>query len=447
MQILEDSLNGGYVALEAEMYDKAVEIFKQVLKSEPSNYLANSGAGRALLLSASNPDPNETELERGLKITEAQQLFEKAIKYCREPSAKAQLFFDLANSQLFRGELNKALGNYAQSLEIGHLAEGVEQKIYYLMGVINHENGYGQHALKNFEQAESVPGLFEDIYDISLRRCQIFLQQEKMGLAEEAARKLRFLAPAAVDGHQLLFQILVQQDNILAATDVLEEMKETFRDNVNALAEVHLNHALLHCLQAEHSGEGSDAHYSVALEWLKNAEEMQGLSESARFEVTMAKAEIEIAMGNTSSAIPILQEVSMYTKDELKPFAEKANYILLEVADQRGEHKKTEKHAEFLLTSEDVFYKHHAHYALANAQKMSDSPLKNVVDIFNNANAYFKAATAKEPGDFLALVYRIRLYADFGYFEEARQLCVQVLDGESKEAHMNYIRDAERSAN
>lgn len=131
---------------------------------------------------------------------------------------------------------------------------------------------------------------------------------------------------------------------------------------------------------------------------------------------------------------PTEKEVINYISEEMR---DKINFILLSCYSEKEEYSTALKYAEILKNNTNPYYMYYGMYVEAFASKQLE--LHNWRSLYDETIAFFKSRMVKNPSDRIALVFRIRLYAELGKFAKALELS-KIISTEERKSILEYIK-------
>lgn len=404
------------ISFSNNQYESALSYCKMALELEPNSIIAYSLAGNICLVWE--------------KLVESENYFCKAIEL---DGSTGERYFELANSQFGQKKYAKALENYARAEQLGCSNE-VKQKIYYLMGILNQYIGEKKdkrenykNALINYEKSARVQEGDIDQKDILLKRIQIYLELGDLENAENCATQLKLLAPQIYQNYHLLLQLLLEQQKIALAENILMEAKTYCKIEFTDYIEMTFDEALIYCFKAEQDPEYMEKNYRHAINSLMNLSKEKDISLDVQYESIVTIAEIYLKLKDVKQAVELVQQIANFENPDLLEYIERARFILVEGLTAISEYEKARIYAHLLKESKDLFYQQHGFYSEAYiVKKLSESNQllrKQAYDLYIRAIAYYKNCMIANPGDYTAILYRVKSYADIGKYNEAKELC------------------------
>lgn len=384
-------------------------------------------------------DPNkiETLIYAGMSCIALNQA-KQAEKYFRKATnllpKNGELHFMLGNALFGQQRISEALQSYAKA-ECYGCSDESKKKLYYLIGLINQIQGQSKAALVNYKKSLAIQGANVDQVDIFLKCTQLCVEAQNFDEAETYAIQIKIIKPELFKSYELLFQILLQQRKIDEAFVVLEDAEKFCPENDSA--NIALYRALLHSVLAEIEQENSKEHYKDALHILHSIDLTKQPAEK-QLDIILSKAELYLKQNDVVKARELAEEATRisYT-DNLSESFDKANFILLECLKNENKFSDAMPYAVKLKKSENGFYCCHGVYTVAwltRQQKGEEEAKKS----YDEAIAFYRTRTARNPADMIALSYRIRSYSDVDQKEKARELC-SVLPEEMRKELMRYV--------
>lgn len=425
-------------AHESGEFETALAHCRRAIEADPVSVPAYQGAGRICML-----------LER---LEEAEGYFQKVLEL---DASQGSHHFDLGNVYFGRGQYTRALSCYAKAESIG-CEPGVLQKIYYLTGLLQQAEmknarrtstkaDAAQAALMNFQKAGQMPGLDEERADILLRQTQIYVETGDFANARYCAEALKLLLPNQFKSYQLLFQIDLQRGDLALAEAVLAEAERVFSQSPAHEVDVVFDRVLLYCYRAETERALQREHYANALRCLRELDCRQ--DPAIRCEVAVTAAEIHMKLEESEEARQLMESVLRQTEGDregsLTEYTERAWFLLLEIAMAQERYGDALPYARALQESVRPLYRHHGLYTEALAAKQlrgGDASDPQVVALYEKAIAHYRNDLVSNPGDVVVIAYRVKAYADLGWFDRAEALCGTVAENVRKPL-LDYIRE------
>jgi tetratricopeptide (TPR) repeat protein len=316
-------------------------------------------------------------------------------------------------------------------------------------------------ALINFDKADSLGVINDDSKEILVQRIQIYVELDNLSEAENSAAQLVMLAPGEFRSYQMYFQVLMSVGKYDRAEELLAEA-EKYTDaysNIFDKEDMCFNRAMIFAVKAELDADNEAKHYRSALAVFDEFLTSPDLPEDVITDIAIAKAEIFLKLEKHSDALECVSSLS--GKDSLdetdidagesdedasgeNDIKEKIDFIKLTCYLGLEDYENSRDYAERLKGSENEHYEYFAIYADAFiAQKLAakDDSQKELAEIkYNNAIAYFKNKAFANPMDIFATIFRIRLYAENGKFEQAEDLII-IIPVEVQKDMNKYLSD------
>lgn len=427
-----------------EKYDEAIKTCKEILLENAQNVEATRILARSLF----NKEDYDT----------AEKVFERVCKMAPED---AEANFDLGTLYLTQEKYSDTMEQYALSLQKG-CSEEVANKIHYVMGTINMEiNGDNKNALANFEKVG-----FEDLPDVLLDKIQIYVEENNYTAAENCALQLKLLLPAEYTVYDVLFNIYMESKNLSKAKDTLKEAGEILkkasemvadekeREELNESRADFIKKKITYaCVYAdiEPNQEKKKSIFGSAKESIEKAlaDDTVNFNTVDKCDLHLYKAEIHMRLDETESAkseLLKIEDMIADSKEDMKEYLERILFLKITIADSEKDYETSLKTAEELINSENLFLRHHAYYTTAHSLKKlaenDESREEEKQNAYNYAIAYFKNETVKNPGDFIALLYRAMCYADYGKLQEAKEISHRLPEENEKEL-LDYLQKLE----
>lgn len=426
----EELFSQAQMAFAMGRYDVVPEFCHKALQLEPSAANAYALEGNTYLVQE--------------RLTEAERCFQKAVEL---DSQTGERYFDLGNSLFGQHHLSEALEQYARAIQLGCRIE-VQQKIHYLMGLINQQSGNLRDALINFNKSEQLLGKNADRMDILLKRTQIYVEQRDFKRAENCAVQLNLLTPGEFQSYQLLFQIYLEQKKTDCAWRVLGDAEINCSLDAGNRTELGFDKAMLSCFCAQEFPEQAHKYYQDALSQLTELEKTVKLQPKDKWESMITRAEICMKLNDYQQASQLAKLVERQTDPALNEYIERGRYLLTQCAEHNGDYNAIQDHAQRLKDSTNVFYKYYGYYAEAFAvgrMAMRDPSLRQrSAELYEYAIAYYRNSVITSPGDFMAYLFRAKCYVDIGKYEKASDIG-KLLPADAQAALQDYINTSKRS--
>lgn len=411
-------------------YDAVPEFCHKALQLEPGSASVYTLEGNAYLVQE--------------RLMDAERCFRQALELDGQTGER---YFDLGNSLFGQQRLSEALEQYAQAIQLGCRIE-IQQKIHYLMGLINQQSGNPRDALINFNKSEQFPRENADQRDILLRRIQIYVEQQDFQNAENCAVQLNLLAPGEFQSYQLLFQIYLEQKKADRAWRVLGDAEMNCSLDAGSRTELGFDKAMLSCFFAQEFPDQAQKYYQDALSQLTELEKTVELQPKDKWESMITRAEICMKLNNYQQASQLAELAERQTDPALNEYIERGRYLLTQCAEHNGDYTVIQDYAQKLKDSANVFYRHYGYYAEAFAvgrMAMRDSSLRQrSAELYEYAIAYYRNSVIAFPGDFMAYLFRAKCYVDIGKYEKASDIG-KLLPADAQVALQDYINTSKRS--
>ena len=415
-------------AIDSKRYDEALDLLMMAISLEPNSMDALFLAGYASFF-AERYDLAIDYLSR----------------YIEKNPNNATAYFLLGSMYYSQRKSGKAIEYFDRAEMIGCDKE-FQQKIYYLRGVLCQLELHQDDALVYLKKADEI-GLYNtDRLDVLARIVQIYLQKGMLGKAEEYSRKLKGVYPTLYLSYKILFQILMLENKIEEAENVLDAAERESVMSVQEKAENVINRAAILCKKAEIKRDNN--YYIDAIQILNELETMENLKQVIICESKIRIVEIFMTLGKYEMAIAVSKQVIDQASNEIRSLVDKARIDILECNLRRNDYSSAEKDAISLKKSENTFIRDYAYYIeayCARQQMLSGKRRRSEVDrIYAQLIAFYKNAVIKDPSDYTAYLYRARAYVDMGQYERAREIG-KILTKEGEVVLNNYI-DERQSA-
>lgn len=293
-------------AFSNHQHEATQEWCEKAIFESPREVQAYSIAGKASLLMSKRGD-GTTDVS---KLASAVKYFQKAVEL---DSATGEHYFDLGNAKFGLKKYSEALKNYAFAEQYG-CSDEIQQELYYQMGVLNQMNEDFESALLNYAKAESVPILKRNHAEIVLNRFQIYFTLGSWHNAENCAIQLKLLEPGEYRSHKLYFQVLLQQNNLEKAEDVLKEAGVFFVGNNDVQIDLMFDRVLLYCFKAELDSENMEKHFNVAISILTELGKIKGLPKEAMCEINLTMSDIYFKLEKRDKSIVYAKQVCEITR-------------------------------------------------------------------------------------------------------------------------------------
>ena len=420
---VQNLLKSADIAFINGQYEKSLELCQEVIEINPENVDARTGAGKVCIV-----------LE---KLDEALTYFEEAIEL---DSTNGERYFNLANVKFGLGKFNEALINYAKAEQLDCNDE-IKQKIYYQIGVINQLTGNKKAALVNYNKSENIGNINPDAKDILIKKIQIYVETEDFINAENAAIQYKMIAPNEFKSYLIYIQILMTTRKYDKIEKVLEEI-ELYVDDKDLLSnkvEICIIRASLLSMKADQDKENRFKYYEQSLANFDQFLNQEDITQNDLDLIYFSKAEIYMKLERFDEAIKSLEEIQDKIND-----VDKANFIKLSCYMGLAQYENTSKIIDLLKATQNAYYNYFAIYSEAFiANKTSNI---NKADIYNFAIAYFKNKTFENPGDIFSLIFRTRIYAEYGKFNKAEEL-IQLFPETLKLELQQYVEQCKKEYN
>lgn len=119
---------------------------------------------------------------------------------------------------------------------------------------------------------------------------------------------------------------------------------------------------------------------------------------------------------------------------------DKLYFVLTSCYMAKEDYEKAGTYAELLKHSDNKYYSYFGLYAETLVSKFTSDSISEIENNYAKAIAFFKNKTATDYKDSMAMLFRIRLYAESGKYEKASELA-SVLAKEDYVSAMNYIQE------
>ena len=121
---------------------------------------------------------------------------------------------------------------------------------------------------------------------------------------------------------------------------------------------------------------------------------------------------------------------------------DRLNHMLLSCYLAKDSFSEAQTLARELKHSADLYYSYFGRYveALSERKLSGDSP--ETAALYAEALAYFRMKAMKNPQDSMAALFRVRLYAEEGAYEKAREIS-RLLSQEDRDTSLKYIQSCE----
>lgn len=425
-EAVKELLINGEIAFKNGQYDVTLELCEQAIEKVPSNADAHTGAGKTCLVLG--------------RLQDAEKYLEKAVGL---DETNGEKYFDLGNIKFGLEKYSESLVNYAKAEQLG-CADTTKQKLYYQIGMINYMMGDIKSALLNFDKCESFGAVNADSKEVLLKRLQIYIESQDFANAENYAIQLKMLAPAEFRSYQIYFQILAAMGKYDKAQEVLTEA-ESYADiasDISNKADVVFDKIMLCAVKADKDSENASQYYEEALSLLAEFEATSDLPIETLANIAFSKSEIYLKLERFDDALSCVGTIE--ENDQTK---EKAAFIKLSCYFGKEEYEKAVEYAEQLKLSENEYYVYFATYAdVFAARKLAGTSevAANLAEFkYNNAVAFFKNITFKKPQDIFSIIFRVRLYAEYGKFVKAEEL-IKLMPDTLKNELNKYISDCRK---
>lgn len=418
-------------ALMSENYDLSLKQCQLAISLNPGAIEAYTMAGTVCMIKSN--------------YTDAEKYYSNALNL---DASNGELYFMLGNAFFSQKKFTQMTSCYAKAIQFGCSDES-KRKLHYVMGIINQHNDEYKEALINYEKSEQFGVVDDDYADILLNRVEIYVAQGNWEDAENCAMQLKLLIPGEFKSYQLLFQIMLQQNKIEQALDILAEGEKYCEATKENQIEFVFDHAMVHCFLAEQFPDEMKKHFADASIWLDKLNEMD-VPENVAIEAELTRADMQLKMRNRKAAMDIAEKIAELDKPDLKEYIEKAQFIMVDCCRNEGDYQKVRHYATKLKGSENILYKHHGYYSefwsVNEMAKQDETLKKKASDLYDRAIAHYKQSSAQNPGDFLTYVFRAQTYAEVGNFEQAEKIC-EMLPSEAKDTLKKHIDQCRKSLN
>lgn len=400
----ENLLSKARVAYANKRYEEAIKLAKTIIQFNKTKSEAYIIAGNAYLLLNN--------------LVNAKEMYQQAIVL---DNTNGEYYFLLGNVYLGEADYTLVIESYAKAEAYG-VSDDIKQKIYYVLGNINQVHGQDQEALLNYQKAGEIKGNNDQRIDILLNQLEIYVNQNDFIEAEITARSLKMIAPDVYNHYHLLFQILLQLNKMVDALEILNEAKVLFKEHKDII-EITFDEILFNVHQVSLTHQ--DKYYYQAIELLDSIKPLD-IEKDIAYEKAITKAEILLRLKKIDEAIEVLETIADLEDEVFVNYIERARLDLMNAYIEVKKYKGAIIYAIQLKRSDDLNIRHIAHYYEAYAtlemSKKETSFKKDVDKLYRQVIAYFRNASASDPNDLVALVYRAKAYCDVGQFEKAEKL-------------------------
>lgn len=439
-----EMLSKAKTAFVNERFDEAIKICKEILSEKPHDVESTKIYARSLFYK---------------EDYENSEIYFKSV--CEMAPEDAEANFDLGTLYLTQENYSDTMAQYALAIQKG-CSEEVANKIYYVMGTINMEiNGDNKNALANFEKVG-----FEELPDVLLDKIQIYVEENNYTAAENCALQLKLLLPSEYTVYDLLFNIYMDSKDFDKARNTLREAGEILKNADKTVTDANEREELdksridllkkkitYACVCADNETEHAQKVniFSSAITSIENAltGDKYNFNKTDVCDLHLYKTEVYLRLDDIESVKSELEVIENLLEDdneEMNEYLERILFLKITVADSEKDYETALETAKKLINSENIFLRHHAYYTIAHAlQKLAESDKSREEEkqkAYDYAIAYFKNENVKNPGDFIASLYRAMCYADNGNIQEAKEISRRLPEENEKEL-LDYLQKLE----
>lgn len=370
---------------------------------------------------------------------EAEHYYSKALALDKNNGAR---YFELANAQYALMRYSEAIANYAKAEQL-KCPDDMMYEIYYIMGVYNQfvsdskdKFAKNQSALLNYNKAEEISSCSKHKRDILTYKIQIFFESGDYDNATSCALQLKYLSPQEFNTYKLLSQLMLIQGKVSEAEMYLNEADK----NCPNFAQMQILVERINVLEikAEISAETDSRYYDQAISLCDLVIESHAVPLAVTYHVTMKKASIMLKNKDFDGAIKTCTEIANEDKSDVMSEIEKARFILVECYVSKKNFSEALRYAKLLKQSSNLDCQQHGYYTEALCEKELGN--HDYVKIYERATAFFKNCMITNPGDQLAIRYRMKTYLDLGKFQQAREMA-ELFPPQEKEELLDYINN------
>lgn len=410
------------VAFANGRYDEALKLAKNIIQFNSAQTEPYIIAGDVYLLQN--------------QYDKAEVNYKKAIQL---DSNNGEYHFFLGNVYFGTGDFTKAIEYYAKAESL-ECSDDIKQKIYYIIGNLNQISGNNEEALLNYKKAGEIKGSNQEREDILLNQIEIYVNEGHYDQAEIAARSLKMISPDVFDYYHLLFQILLQRHKFNEAKEVLEEAKSYFSNKENQI-EMIFDQALLDINIADRNHD--DTYYQKAIQQLDTLNSTTN-EKQIIYEKEITKSEILIRLNKIDDAIQLLKLIVGDEDVENIDMIERAQLTIMNCYYTKKDYMSTIVYARKMKESKNLMIKHNGYYfeALATKEmsKIDKTKSDEARNLYQIAIAYFRNASASNPNDIVALIYRAKSYCDIASYNKALEIA-RILPDEAQKMIEEYIKE------
>lgn len=311
----------------------------------------------------------------------------------------AVVHFHLGNIELLLNNTEEARTHYTKAVSLGY--DNIQ--IYINLGIDAEERGDIDTAISYYNRVIAIDK-FNAIAKV--RKAQILIALKHYPEALQVCDTLIELNPDVFEGYHYKFAVLCEIGNFEEAGAVLDRALTLFpEDDAFFYDKARLLHA--------------QGRLEEALDIIDNK---LAFNDENRTSLTAFKAEVLLALGRTDEALPILLDEYALSKDGEIVFLINSIYIA------------SKNYEEVLRYSQEIIDRNEIgdyYYAALyyHAVALSKLGRKQEADIeYENAQKFFRAACARNPGQLQLYFYRAMCYEELGQYGKALEMTEYLLN-------------------
>ena len=284
-------LNDAEIALSNNHFNVALDLYREVLETEPDNLLALSRAGMVCII-----------LE---KHENAIRYFSRAIKADPE---NGDNYFNLGNAYFLQEKYNKAFEYFVEAKNY-ECSEDVRVRLYYQMALLCSLRNDIKSALTYMRMCEDADttGTLAGSQELLSEKTKLYMALEDYDNAEKSAAQLVATAPTVFANYMVYFSLLMARRKLSTAQSTLSDAEKYSDMSDEDHSTLAMQKATVYMALGEADENLRRSSYQQAVNTLKAASAREGVTPEQKNEIRAALAEVLMKMGRLDEAIHCLE--------------------------------------------------------------------------------------------------------------------------------------------